>query len=126
MNKVVLIGRTTKGIELRYTQGGTAVAKFTLAVNRRKKDAGADFVQCTAWGKTAELMGDHVHKGNRVGISGRIETGSYEKDGRTIYTTEVVVEELDFLEPKQATTAATGGSFEQAPTPNQYGNELPF
>ena len=104
MNKVELIGRTTTDIELKYTaQTQTAVAKFRLAVNRKKKDDPADFINCTAWGKTAELMDKYVQKGNRIGIVGRIQTGSYkDKDGKTVYTTDVIVEELEFLESKDS------------------------
>ena len=102
MNKVQLIGRTTKDIECRYTsKTQKAVANFTLAVNRMRKDDGADFISCIAWGKTAENMEKYVKKGNLVGISGRIQTGSYDKDGHKIYTTDVVVEEMEFLEKKQ-------------------------
>lgn len=102
MNKVMLVGRTTKDIELRYTTGQsrTAVAKFTLAVDRIGKDKGADFISCVAFGKTAEAMDKYVKKGHRIGIAGRIQTGSYEKDGIKIYTTDVVVSEMEFLQPK--------------------------
>ena len=100
MNVVNLIGRTTAEIDLRYLQNGTAVGNFTLAVNRRKKDEGADFIRCTAFGKTAENMSKYVHKGNRVGIKGRLRSGSYDKNGVTHYTTEVVIDEAEFLESK--------------------------
>jgi single-strand DNA-binding protein len=105
MNKVTLIGRTTKSIDLRYTTGQTqtAVARFTLAVNRRKKDE-TDFISCVAFGKTAETMEKYVGKGHRVGIIGHIQTGSYEKDGHRVYTTDVIVDELEFLEPKHQET----------------------
>lgn len=101
MNKVSLTGRTTKDIETKYTTGNKplAVAKFTLAVNRRKKDE-ADFISCTAFGKTAEVMEKYVKKGNRIGVVGHIQTGSYEKDGRRIYTSDVIVDEMEFLESK--------------------------
>lgn len=102
MNKTVLIGRTTKDIECKYTpKTQKAVARFTLAVNRMRKEDGADFISCVAWGKTAELLEKYVKKGHMVGISGRIQTGSYEKDGHKFYTTDVVVEEMEFLEKKQ-------------------------
>lgn len=101
MNKVNLVGRLTKDIEVRYTQQtNTAVGRFNLAVNRRKKEDGADFISCVAWGKTAEIMEKYVKKGHRVGISGRIQTGSYEKDGHKYYTTDVIVEDFEFLETK--------------------------
>ena len=103
MNNVVLIGRTTADIELSYVaQTQTAIAKFTLAVNRRKKEDGTDFIRCKVWGRTAENMSKYVRKGHRVGVSGRIETSSYKnRDGATVYTTEVVVESFEFLEPKR-------------------------
>ena len=101
MNNVQLIGRTTAEIALSYTQSGKAVANFTLAVNRAKKDDGADFIRCQVWGVTAENMSKYVHKGNKVGITGRIRTGSYEKNGVTYYTTDVIASEVEFLEPKQ-------------------------
>ena len=105
MNKTILIGRTTKDIDLRYTTGEkqTAVARFTLAVNRFRKDDGADFISCVAFGKTAENMDRYVHKGDKVGIIGHIQTGSYEKDGRKIYTTDVIVEETEFLSSQRQT-----------------------
>ena len=98
MNKVILIGRTARDIELRQA-GQTSFAKTTIVVNRRND--GADFIPCTAFGKTAEIFAKYVKKGDRVGIVGRIQTGSYEKDGQKHYTTDVVVEELEFLEKKQ-------------------------
>jgi single-strand DNA-binding protein len=105
MNKTFLIGRTTKDIECRYTpQTQKAVARFTLAVNRMRKEDGADFISCVAWGKTAEIMEKYVKKGHMVGISGRIQTGSYEKDGRKVYTTDVVVEDMEFLEKREKNT----------------------
>lgn len=99
MNKVILTGRTTKDIDLRYSTGQkqTAIARFTLAVNRYRKDDGADFISCVAFGKTAENLDRYVNKGDKVGIIGHIQTGSYEKDGRKIYTTDVIVEETEFL-----------------------------
>ena len=103
MNSVNLIGRTTKDIEIRYTQGsGTAVVKFTLAVDRGKNQNGekiTDFISCQAWGKIAEILGKYVKKGNRIGMTGHIETGSYKnKDGLKIYTTDVIAEKIEFLE----------------------------
>lgn len=102
MNHVNLIGRITKDIELRYTQGTqTAVTKFSIAVTRKFKKDEADFISCIAWGKTAELMSKYVRKGDKIGINGRLETGSYEnKDKVKVYTTDVIVEELEFLEKK--------------------------
>lgn len=105
MNKVNLIGRVTKDIECRYTASTQkAVARFTLAVNRARKDDGADFISCIAWGKTAEIMEKYVKKGHQIGVTGRIQTGSYDKDGHKVYTTDVVVEEMEFLEKRQSSS----------------------
>ena len=98
MNKVILIGRMTKDAEVRYTQQkNTAVANLTLAVDRKTEKDKTDFINCVAWGKVAELIEKYVSKGDRLGIVGHIQTGSYEKDGKKVYTTEVFVEELEFL-----------------------------
>lgn len=100
MNKVVLIGRMTKDAQLGYTSNTQkAVAKFTLAVDRISD--GADFINCTAFGKQAENIEKFVKKGNRLAVVGRIQTGSYEKDGQKIYTTDVIVENAEFIEPKK-------------------------
>ncbi|WP_102399249.1 single-stranded DNA-binding protein [Haloimpatiens massiliensis] len=103
MNKVVLIGRLTKDPELKFIQGsGTAVATFTVAVDRRFKSPGqpeADFIPIVVWGKQAESTANYMSKGRLIGISGRIQTRSYEaKDGTRRYVTEVVAEEVQFLE----------------------------
>lgn len=104
MNSCVLIGRTTRDIELRRTGSGTAVASFTLAVNRDFKTQDgqeADFIQCVAWKKTAELLEQYVHKGNRIAVNGSIRTRNYEDShGRTVYVTEVLVDHVEFLETK--------------------------
>jgi len=116
MNKVQLVGRTTKDIEVRYTTGQNpiAVAHFNLAISRRKNKDEADFISCTAFGKTAENMEKYVKKGHRVGIVGHIQTGSYEKDGHKVYTTDVIVEELEFLEPKHDEQLQQSASDESA------------
>lgn len=103
MNKIVLIGRLTKDPELRFTPGnGTAVATFTIAVDRRFKSEGqpeADFIPIVVWGKQAESTANYMSKGKLIGISGRIQTRNYEaKDGTRRYVTEVVAEEVQFLE----------------------------
>ena len=103
MNKVVLMGRLTKDPEVRYSAGenNTAVARFSVAINRRANNAETDFINCVAFGKTAEVIEKYFNKGNRICVSGRIQTGSYtNKDGAKVYTTDVVVEELDFVETK--------------------------
>ncbi|MEG0613726.1 MAG: single-stranded DNA-binding protein [Clostridium sp.] len=103
MNKVVLIGRLTKDPELKFTPGtGTAVATFTIAVNRRFKKEGqpeADFIPVVVWGKQAESTANYMSKGKLLSVAGRIETRSYEaKDGGRRYVTEVVADEVSFLE----------------------------
>lgn len=110
MNKVILMGRLTKDPDIRYaqTQEPTCVAKFTLAVDRRvKRDSGqqsADFISCVAFKKSAEFIEKYCHKGTKLCISGRIQTGSYtKKDGTKTYTTDVVVDEQEFAESKSAT-----------------------
>ena len=119
MNKVVLIGRVTKDIEVRKTNSGKSFTRFTLAVNRRGKDAGANFITCVAWEKIADVLGAYVKKGNQIGISGRIETGKYEdRDGKTVFTTDVMVEELDLLEPKESTPAADEPTAQQQDLPD--------
>jgi single-strand DNA-binding protein len=98
MNKSMLTGRLTKDPQI--TEGEKARAKFTLACNRRGE--GADFISCVAFGKTAEFIRDYFKKGMKADIAGHIHTGSYEKDGKTIYTTDVVVDEIEFGESKRS------------------------
>jgi len=106
MNCTILMGRLTRDPEIRYSQTGTAVARYTLAVNRRySKDGepGADFINCIAFGKSAEFAEKYFRKGLKIVIRGRIQTGSYtNKDGATVYTTDVVIEEQNFAESKAA------------------------
>ena len=126
MNKVSLVGRLATDVDARQTQTGKAVSRFRLAVNRRSRDDGADFIGCVAWNKTAELIEKYVHKGDRVGVVGRIQTGSYEKDGQKIYTTDVVVEEIEFLEKKgQSESDKTDSQKEEWVNTDDVG-ELPF
>ena len=101
MNNVCLIGRVTKDIQERRTQNGTPVVSFTLAVDRRKKEDGADFIPCIAWDKSAETIARYVHKGDLFAVTGYIQTRSYEKDGRMNYVTEVVTTGFKFLERKR-------------------------
>lgn len=143
MNKVILVGRLTRDPEVRYTQGEnqTAIARYTLAVDRRFKRDGeptADFINCVVFGKSAEFAEKYFRQGLRVAISGRITTGSYtNKDGIKVYTTEVTVEDQEFAESKaeseanktsvqQATqtNTTTGGVFMNIP--DDIPEELPF
>ena len=107
MNKVILMGRLTRDAEVRYSQGesSTAVARFSLAVDRRFKrdgdDQSADFINCVAFGRTGEFMERFGRKGTKFLVEGRIQTGSYtNKDGQRVYTTDVVVEQVEFAESK--------------------------
>ena len=107
MNKVILMGRLTHDPDIRYSQGenATAVARYTLAVNRSFKREGepdADFINCVAFGRAAEFAEKYFKKGSRILISGRIQTGSYtDRDGHKVYTTDVIVETQEFAESKQ-------------------------
>lgn len=105
MNNVCLIGRIVKDIELNTTQSGNNNCKFTLAVNRKFKDANgekqADFISCVAWGHQAEFLNNYCSKGNQISIEGRIQTGSYEKDGTKVYTTDVIVNSVASLEKRE-------------------------
>lgn len=112
MNKVQLVGRLTRDPEIRYSQGenATATARFSLAVNRRfKNNEGnydADFINCVAFGKSAEFIEKYFKKGMAIGITGRLTTGSYtNKDGQKVYTTDVIVEEAEFVESKNSNSS---------------------
>ena len=100
MNLVILKGRLTNDPEVRYTQSGKAVANFSIATNNNVKDDngkyGADFHNCTAWGKTAETVGNHLTKGSEIALEGRLKTDSYDKDGQKRYKTYVLVGRIEF------------------------------
>lgn len=109
MNKVILMGRFTRDPEIRYTQGQdqTCIARFTLAVDRRgaRQDGqqSADFISCVGFGKTAEFIEKYMKQGTKVVTTGRIQTGSYtNRDGQKVYTTDVVIEDIEFAESKNA------------------------
>jgi single-strand DNA-binding protein len=104
MNKSILIGRITKDLDLRYTTSNMAVLNFTLAVDRRFKQEGqpsADFISCIAFGKLAETIQKYCFKGLKIAVIGHIQTRSWEKDGKKNYVTEVIVDEMEFVEPKR-------------------------
>lgn len=127
MNKVILVGRLVKDPDIRYSQGAntTCVARYTLAVDRKFKQEGqptADFINCIAFGKLGEFAEKYLHKGTKIAVVGRIQTGSYKnKDGNTVYTTDVVVEEQEFCESKsqsnsqQQTTPSNSDGFMSIP-----------
>ncbi len=144
MNKVILMGRLTRDPEVRYSQSeqATAVARYTLAVDRRFKrdgDQTADFINCVAFGRSGEFAEKYFHKGTKLVITGRIQTGSYtNQEGQKVYTTDVVVEEQEFAESKAASegqggfqpagrpepSAAVGDGFMNIP--DGIDEELPF
>lgn len=116
MNKVILMGRLTRDPDIRYTQGenSTAVARYTLAVDRRRTGADgqreADFIGCVAFGRQAEFAERYLHQGTKIAITGRIQTGSYtNKDGQKVYTTDVIVEEQEFCESLNAANRTQDG-----------------
>ena len=143
MNKVILMGRLTRDPEVRYSAGDNAmaVARFSLAVDRRRRANGgdeqtADFINCVSFGKQAEFAEKYLRKGTKLLVTGRIQTGSYtNKDGVKVYTTDVVVEEQEFAESKASSD--NGGFSQSAPMPQSAGDgfmnipdgideELPF
>ena len=147
MNKVILMGRLTRDPEVRYAQGESplAIARYTLAVDRRFNrngdDATADFINCVAFGRSGEFAERYFRKGIKIAVTGRIQTGSYtNKDGVKVYTTDVVVEDQEFAESKNASQQAGGdyapaGRTQSAPMaagdgfmniPDGIDEELPF
>ncbi|MBU5227826.1 single-stranded DNA-binding protein [Clostridium senegalense] len=131
MNKVVLIGRLTKDPELKFTPGaGTAVTTFTVAVNKRFKREGhldADFIPVVVWGKQAESTANYMKKGLQIGIAGRIETRSYEaKDGTRRYVTEVVADEVQFLEWDKQVNSQGRGIEEPIADLTPANDDIPF
>ena len=120
MNKVILIGRLTADAELKQTQNGTSVARFSLAVNRRfskDNEQTADFISCVAFDRNAEFAEKYLKQGTKIAVTGRIQTGSYtNKDGQRVYTTDVVVEECEFAESKNA--GGNGGFTPGRPEPD--------
>lgn len=112
MNKVILIGRFTRDPEIRYTQSGICSANFSIAIDRKYKQEGqpeADFPRVIAWGKTAEFIEKYFRQGMKIVIEGRIQTGKYtNKEGQTVYTTDVVAESVEFAESKSGSSSSGG------------------
>ena len=145
MNKVILMGRLTRDPEVRYSSGDNqmAIARYSLAVDRRGRREGndgqtADFINCVAFGRAGEFAEKYFHKGIKVLVTGRIQTGSYtNKDGQKVYTTDVIIEEQEFAESKSASDNAVGFAPADRPSPSSAGDgfmnipdgideELPF
>lgn len=137
MNSVQLTGRLTRDPEVRYTDGGMSIARFTLAVNRRFKSENgpdADFIRCVAFGKTAEFIEKYFLQGKKMDLNGRIQTGSYtNQEGNKVYTTDIVVENVEFGESKAAQESRGGQAAQGAADSDGFMNipegideELPF
>lgn len=127
MNKVILMGRLTREPDVRYSQnadGSMAVARYTLAVDRRRTrnnndEQSADFISCVAFGRSGEFAEKYLHQGTKIVVTGRIQTGSYtNKDGQRVYTTDVVVEEQEFAESKSAASGETAAYTPSRPEPS--------
>lgn len=147
MNRVILMGRLTRDPDIRYSQNGgdnSAIARFTIAVDRRmRRDQGgdqqtADFISCVAFGRQAEFAEKYLKQGTKIACEGRIQTGSYtNKDGQKVYTTDVVLDNIEFAESKNSQGSSNGGGYNDRPQPSGADNgfmnipegiddELPF
>lgn len=140
MNNVTLIGRLVRDPEVRTSQSGTTVGRYTLAVDRRFKregEASADFISCICFGKAAEFAERYLAKGIKIAVTGRIQTGSYtNREGQKIYTTDAVIESQEFVESKGSNDAARGDRPQEPPVeaskddfvtvPDGIQEELPF
>lgn len=130
MNNVVLSGRLTKKPEVSYTQSGKAVTRFTLAVDRRGKDKGADFISVVAWDKDAENAGKYLDKGRAIIVKGHIQTGSYDKGGQKVYTTDVIADEIEYGKPEPRNTEQSYhnyGGYSDPPEYRRFNDEgVPF
>ena len=130
MNKAILVGRLTKDPELKTTAGGVSVCSFTIAVNRRFRNAegnyDADFINCVAWRQQADFLSKFFSKGRMVGVIGSIQTRNYERDGQRVYVTEVVADEISFVDSKaQGDSAPQSAPAPQANT-NSFGADDGF
>lgn len=141
MNKAIIMGRLTRDPEIRWTQAGNSqeqmcIARYTLAVDRRQREAGADFIPVVAFGKAGEFAEKYFKKGTKLVVTGRIQTGSYtNKDGAKVYTTEIVAEDQEFAESKAAGQQGNGQAAAGQPQTDDQGfmnipdgidEELPF
>ena len=125
INRVILVGRLTRDVEVRKTTSGLSVATFTVACNRRQsansQDRQADFISCVAWRQTADFLASYAKKGNLVGVEGRIQTRNYDgSDGKKVYVTEVVCDSVQLLTPRSSDNNSYTPSYTQAPVENNY------
>lgn len=143
LNSIVLTGRLTKDVDLRYTQSGTAVGSFTIAVDRQFRSANGeretDFINCAIWRKSAENLAKFTHKGSLIGVEGHIQTRTYDNaQGQKVFVTEVIVENFALLEPRKTSqdsqqrsannpaAASQGNGFANSGQPIDVGDDLPF
>lgn len=131
INSVVLVGRLTKDIELRRTQSGLSTTTFTLACDRRlsaeQKNNGAqsaDFISCVAWRGSADFLSSYAHKGDTVGVEGRIQTRSYDRDGQKVYVVEVLANSVNLLHSKQTVQSQEQASYEPQSTQEQKPQQM--
>lgn len=131
INSVVLVGRLTRDIELRKTQSGLSVASFTIACDRRlsqeqknNNEQSADFINCVAWRGSADFLGSYAHKGDTVGVEGKIQTRSYDRDGQRVYVTEVLENSVNLLHSKQAVQSQEQASYEPQPEKEQKPQQM--
>lgn len=128
MNHVSMVGNLTKDVELRRTTNGTPVATFTIALNRfgaKERQQTADFINCIAWNKTAELIAQYCGKGSKIGAVGRLQSRSYQDNNRqNRYVTEVVCDTVEFLTPKQETQQQNSNKYQQTQNANAYMNSF--
>lgn len=125
MNNVSLIGRLTKDPELKTTQSDLPVCRFTVAVDRTYSKDQTDFINCIAWRKTAEFISSYFSKGQRIALTGSIQTGSYtDKDGKTVYTTDINVNNVEFCESKKKSGSDSNNRVEPEEMP--FDDDLPF
>ena len=127
MNNVSLVGRLTKDPELKTTQSGLSVCRFTVAVDRTYSKDQTDFINCIAWRKTAEFISSYFSKGQRIALTGSIQTGSYtDKDGKTVYTTDINVSNVEFCESKKQSDSS-GNNLNSVETEEMpFDDDLPF
>lgn len=128
INKTILVGRLTKDVELKHTQTGIATVRFTIAVSRtfnnQNGEKETDFIGCIAWRKTAENMANFLHKGSLIAVEGRIQTGSFDgQDGKRVFTTDVVADNVQFLEPRANQQEQQGAQSQQQPSNDHYSQQ---
>lgn len=128
MNKCIFIGRLCRDPEIKYAKDNMCVAKFTLAVDRKGKEKDANFIQCTAFGKTAEFVEKYIKKGTKIALEGRWQTGSYtNKEGAKVYTNDCIVEQMEFAESKKSDDQIAPASPDNFMNlPSDLDDEVPF